>query len=106
MSGQSLFPDDYPPKQVVPKVKRTCCEDITDPPGDVDGFTWRMTHAFGHTRSTVGVNTLSELAGSTPKVAQAALVEAEEIGWLRRVVPEAYEKNPPALWLGRLSQRS
>ena len=105
MSGASLFPEDYPNQPVEPKAHRTCCH-LHEAPDGIDLFTWRLVHAFSHTRSAVGVNVVAGLAGCTGRVASQALSEAEQAGWLMLVVPEPYQKNPPPLWLGRLSQRS
>ena len=105
MSGASLFPDDYPNEPDPAKEHRTCCETLVAPEG-VDALTWRLVHSFAHTRSAVGANSLAGLAGCRPRVALQALTEAEQAGWLMLVVPEPFMKNPPPLWLGRLSQRS
>jgi hypothetical protein len=102
----SLFPDDYPDEETEPKERRTCCADIVAGPGGVPDFAWRMVHTFGHTRSAVGAASLAGLAGCTVTEAREALEAAEGCEWLRRLAPEPYQKNPPALWQGRLSQRS
>jgi hypothetical protein len=101
----SLFPDEYPDEGTTPPQRRSCCEHLEAPDG-IGDLTWRLAHSFAHTRSPVGPNSLAGLAGCRPKEALSALVHAEGAGWMRAVLPEPYQKNPPPLWLGRLSQRS
>lgn len=105
MTGQSLFPDEYP----VPEPKTghglPCCVDLTYPP-DLPVRVWEFVHALGHSRVPFTAGGLALGAQAVVPDAQKAIALAEQAGWLDRVHHEKWEGAQGAVrFMGCLPRR-
>lgn len=105
MTGQSLFPDEYPTEPSPPRrLGRTCCADETAHPIH-DPRLWHIVHVLGHTRIPFSVGTVAAMAEVDDSEANAAVHDAVDIEWLRPAPAEAFQTDPIPLWFGRLPKR-
>lgn len=105
MTGQSLFPDDYP--VVEPRGTRNppCCTGLVTP-DDMPPRLWEFVHALGHSRTPFTVHTLALATQTTNGDALTAARLAEQAGWIDRILAEKWETAKPGFrWVGCLLRR-
>lgn len=105
MSGQSLFPDEYPaPEPRTMALRPPCCVDLTYPP-DLPVRLWEFVHALGHSRVPFTAARLALGAQATVPDSLKAAKAAEQLGWLDRTHPEKWEHTGALRWVGCLPRR-
>lgn len=105
MSGQSLFPDEYPaPEPRTLAMRPPCCVDLTYP-DDLPVRLWEFVHALGHSRVPFTASALALGAQATGPDAIKAAKAAERLGWLDRTHPEKWEHTGALRWVGCLPRR-
>lgn len=106
MTGQSLFPDDYPFIEPRSSMQRPpCCTELVAP-DDLPARVWEFVHALGHSRVPFTVATLALGAQATHGDALTAARRAEEAGWIDRTHPEKWEIARSGIrWVGALQRR-
>jgi hypothetical protein len=106
VSGQSLFPDEYPTgPPPFRRAHRMCCAEEHAHPTH-DARLWHFAHVLGHTRIPFSASTMAAMADVELDEAYAAILDAVDVGWLRQTPPEVYESGPIQTWFGCLAKRN
>lgn len=107
MSGQSLFPDDYPDEpDMAPRRRTTKCCNREVPLEGVVPHLAHVVHILGHTRTAFSLSTAAAIAEASDDDTEVAINAAVELGWLAPVPPESYLIDPLPGWFGRLPKRT
>jgi hypothetical protein len=104
MSGESLFPEQYPDDATAAEPKPSCCQNLVAPPG-VPLRPWELMHAICHGRIPFTLDAFTLIADCTALQAKTAIRQAGQRDWLHRVWPEPYMVDPPEQWVGCLPKR-
>lgn len=105
MSGQSLFPEEFPVVEPRSMQRAPCCTGLSAP-DELPPRVWEFVHALGHSRVPFTVHTLALATQTTHGDALTAIRRAEEAGWVDRILPEKWETAKPGFrWVGCLLRR-
>lgn len=108
MTDRSLFPDEYPDREVKARgvATKACCGTLRAPP-HVPERVWGFIHDMAHGRVPFTLDALVDLAGVSVAEARRAATAAQRARWVQSIEPDSNWPGPAGTYfVGRLRRKA